>query len=77
MSFNEIRKFIFENYYKRIKFSKGNRYYSKGNNKRTIFTMFDPNNANQFYQSFITKKTTTKKTKNKITTTTKKTPLNQ
>ena len=28
MSVNEIREFIFENYYKRIRFSKENSYYS-------------------------------------------------
>ena len=28
MSVNEIRDFIFENYYKRIRFSKENNYYS-------------------------------------------------
>ena len=28
MSVNEIRDFIFENYYKRIRFSKENSYYS-------------------------------------------------
>ena len=28
LSVNEIRVFIFENYYKRIRFSKENRYYS-------------------------------------------------
>ena len=28
MSVNEIKDFISENYYKRIKFSKGSRYYS-------------------------------------------------
>ena len=37
MTFNEIRDFIFENYYKRIGFSKENDYYSMKRLKKKRF----------------------------------------
>ena len=37
MSANEIRDFIFENYYKRIRFSKENSYYSMTRLKKSFF----------------------------------------
>ena len=37
MSFNEIRDFVFENFYKRIGFSKENRYHSKKSMQRMIY----------------------------------------
>ena len=64
-SLNEIRDFIFENYYKRIEFSKGNSYFSlKRKNKKDLlflaskFTEKIPNshNAKEHYQSFLWKK---------------------
>ena len=64
-SLNEIRDFIFENYYKRIEFSKGNSYFSlKRKNKKDLlflaskFTEKRPNshNAKEHYQSFLWKK---------------------
>ena len=66
MSVNEIRVFVFENYYKRIGFSKENSYYSMKNQKEKkalqwlAFTLTeknpDPSNAKEYYQSFIRKK---------------------
>ena len=64
-SLNEIRDFIFENYYKRIEFSKGNSYFSlERKNKKDLlflaskFTEKIPNshNAKEHYQSFLWKK---------------------
>ena len=64
-SLNEIRDFIFENYYKRIEFSKGNSYFSlKRKNKKDLFFLASkftekiPNshNAKEHYQSFLWKK---------------------
>ena len=46
-SVNEIRDFIFENYYEQIAFS---------NKKRRAFIQFDPCNAKQHYRSFIRRK---------------------
>ena len=37
MPVNEIRDFIFEDYYKRIGFSKENSYYSVENQKKVIY----------------------------------------
>ena len=70
MSVNEIRDFIFENYYKRIRFSKENSYYSMKRLKKEkkkdssllankiIETIPDPGNVKEHYQSFIRKKNT-------------------
>ena len=65
MSLNEIREFIFENYYKQIGFSKENSYYSMRHLKKKdlllltnnfIEKTYDPPNAKEHYQSFISKK---------------------
>ena len=40
MSVNEIRDFIFGNYYKRIRFSKENSYYSMKRIKKYIYINF-------------------------------------
>ena len=67
MSVNEIKDFIFENYYKRIGFSKENSYYSMKNSKKknllllankSIEKVPDPRNAIEQHQSFIRKKNT-------------------
>ena len=59
MFVNEIRKFIFENYYKRIGFSKENSYYQMKRLKRKDLMLLvnelvgkapDPRNAKQHYQ---------------------------
>ena len=64
MSINEIKDFIFENFYKRIWFSKASSFYSMKRLKKNILLltnklvekMPDPNNAKQNYQSFGRKK---------------------
>ena len=65
MSINEIKDFIFENYYKRIGFSNGNRHYSmKCLKKKDLLLLAnklvekipDPCNAKEHYQSFTRKK---------------------
>ena len=65
MYVNEIKDFIFENYYKRIGFSKGNSYYSMKRLKKKdllllanklIEKISDPHNAKEHYQTFIRKK---------------------
>ena len=67
MSVNEIRDFIFENYYERIGFSKKNSYYSTKRLKKKDLLLLaskliekipDPCNAKKHYQSFIGKKNT-------------------
>ena len=67
MSVNEIRNFIFENYYRRSGFSKENSYYSMKHQKKKDIRWFatklkkqipDPHNAKKHYQSFIRKKNT-------------------
>ena len=40
MSVNEIRVFVFENYYKRIGVSKENSYYSMKNQKKKLYNGF-------------------------------------
>ena len=63
MSVNEIRGFVFENYYTRIRFCKENSYYStKLLKKKTLLLankligkITDPRNAKKHYQSFIRK----------------------
>ena len=64
MSTNEIKDSIFENYYKRIRFSKGSSYYSMKRLKKKdllllvnklIQKIHDPRNAKEQYQSFIEK----------------------
>ena len=55
MPINEIRDFIFENYYKRIRFSKENSYLLLLTNK-LIERITDPCDAKEHYQSFIRKK---------------------
>ena len=68
MSINEIKDFIFENYYKRIGFSKESSYCSMKRLKRKkdllllanklIEKILDPCDAKEHYQSFIEKKNT-------------------
>ena len=66
-SVNEIRDFIFENYYKRIEFSREDSYYSMKRLKRKdllllanklIEKISDPRNAKEHYQLFIKKENT-------------------
>ena len=65
MSVNEIRDFIFENYYKRIGFSKESSYYSMKCLKRKDLLLLtnkliekvpDPCNAKEHYTSFSREK---------------------
>ena len=67
MSVNEIKDFTFQNYYKRIRFSKEHIYYSmKRLNKKDLLLLAnkligkvpDPRNAKEHYQSFIRNKNT-------------------
>ena len=66
MSVNEIKGFIFENYYKQIGFSKNNSYYSMKRLKKDLLLLAnefiekisDPHNAKEHYQCFIRKKNT-------------------
>ena len=59
MSVNEIRDFIFENYYKQIVFFKESSYYSMKRFKKKRFIVaceqLDPCNSKKHYQSFIRK----------------------
>ena len=66
MSIDEIGDFIFENYYKRIRFSKRSSYYSMKRLKKKkdllslanklIESIPDPCNVKEHYQSFIRQK---------------------
>ena len=65
MSVNDIRDFIFENYYKRIGFSKEDSYYSMKRLKRKDLLLFankltekvpHPRNAKEHYKTFLKKK---------------------
>ena len=65
MFFNEIRDFIFENYYQQIGFFKENSYYSMKHLKRKYLLFLaskliekvpDPPNAKKHYQSLSRKK---------------------
>ena len=65
MPVNEIRDFIFENYYKRNGFSKESSYYSMKSLKRKdllllgnklIEKVLDPRNNKEHYESFLRKK---------------------
>ena len=67
MSVNEIRDFIFQNYYKRTGFSQENSYYSikRLKKKYSLFLtnkliekILDSYNAKEHYQSFIKKRNT-------------------
>ena len=62
---NEIRDFIFENYYKRVGFSNKSSYYSMKRLERKNLLLVinklrekvpDPCNSKEHYQSFIRKK---------------------
>ena len=77
MAANELRNFIFENYYKRIGFIKQITYYSKQrlrkrfdiacteiNRKRA-----DPNNVKEYYYSYLKKHKTSKTIKNNFSAT--------
>ena len=77
MFVNEIRYFIFENYYKQIGFSKKNSYYSKKRLKqkellllanKLIEKVADPCNAKEHYQSFLRKKNRKSVIQSEITT---------
>ena len=77
MSANEIRDFIFENYYERIRFSKENSYYLMKRLKRKYLLLLaqkviekisDSHNAKEHYQSFIRKKNTKSVKQSKIIT---------
>ena len=73
MSVNEIRDLIFENYYKRIGFSKENSSYSMKWLEKNLSLLAnklikktpDPRNAKEHYQSFLKKKNR-KSVKNQI-----------
>ena len=81
-SVNEIRDFIFENYYKRIEFSKENSYYSmkhqkKKRKKKKNLQFFatkltekipDRRSVKEHYQSFIRNKNTKLVKQSKIVT---------
>ena len=65
MSVNDIRDFIFENYYKRIGCSKKSSYYSMKRLKRKDLLLLvnkliekvpDPRNAKEHYQLFLRKR---------------------
>ena len=65
LSVNDIRDFIFENYYKGIGFSKEDSYYSTKHLKRKDLLLLankliekvpDPRNAKERYESFLRKK---------------------
>ena len=60
MSINEIRDFIFENYYKRIRFPKENVWKKKFflHADKFIERIPDPCNAKEHYQSFINNENT-------------------
>ena len=67
MTVIELKEFIFGNYYKRIRFSKENSYYSLKHQKKKDLTLFaikstkkihDPCNAKKHCQPFIRKKNT-------------------
>ena len=76
MSLNEIRDFIFQNYYKRIRFSKENSYFSIKNQEKDLQLFAikltekipDPRNAKEHYQSFIRKKNTKSVKQSKVIT---------
>ena len=63
MSISEIKDFIFENYYKRIGFSKQSSYYSVKRLNENIYccanklirNISDPRNAKEHYKSFMLK----------------------
>ena len=66
MSINQIKDFIFEDYYKRIRFSKKNSYFPMNHCKKKdllllanklIEKISDPRNDKEDYQCFLRKKT--------------------
>ena len=76
MTVNEIRDFIFQNYYKRTGFSQENSYYSikRLKKKYSLFLknkliekILDPYNAKEHYQSFIKKRNTKSVKQSEIT----------
>ena len=61
---NELRDFIFQNYYKQIGFAKENSYYSMNHQKKKDLQLFankltektpDPSNAREYYNSYLKK----------------------
>ena len=54
MSVNDIRDFIFENYYKRIGCSKKSSYYSM--KEKLMEKVTDPRNAKERYQLYLRKR---------------------
>ena len=78
MTVNELRNFIFKNYYKRIIFSKENSYYSMERQKGKDLQFFatkvaknipDPSNAKEYYNSHLKRRNT--KTSHKLSKTEK------
>ena len=71
---NQIRNFIFENYYKQIGFFKENSCYSMKQKKKNLELLAtsltekipNPSNAKEHYQSFIRKKNTNNYSATKI-----------
>ena len=64
-AFNDVRNFIFENYYKRFVFSKGDSYYSMKRLKKKDLWLFahkliekvpNPHNTKEHYESYLRKK---------------------
>ena len=58
----EVKNFILENYYERIRFTKENNYYSMKRQKKKDLLLFaskliekirDASNAKEYYQSFL------------------------
>ena len=73
MSVNEIKDFIFENYFKQIGFSKESSYYSTKRLKRKDLLFFtrtfienvaDPHNTREHYQPFLRKHKTSETIRN-------------
>ena len=52
MTFNKIRDFIFENYYRQTGFSKENSYYQMTHQKNVP----EPSNAKEYYNFYLKKK---------------------
>ena len=62
MAMKEVKNFILENYYERIRFTKENNYYSMKRQKKKDLLLFaskliekirDASNAKEYYQSFL------------------------
>ena len=61
MTVNELRNFVFENYYKRIQFVKESSYYSVKHVKKDLLLLTtkliekvgNPSNAKEYYNSYL------------------------